>query len=84
MKDVDVNSREFRAKLELEDTGEITLKVTEELISKLRALAKQQKAESSAEKFAEILGNGGKDTPEAFVEEAKINSIADTLEIEEE
>ena len=76
--------RNFRAQLETEPTNEGVMKVTEEFINGLRALAKRQKAEKSADKFAQILGNNGKDIPKPTPEEAQISSIAEGLEIEEE
>ena len=81
MSDID---RNFRAQLEAEPTEEGEMKVTEEFIAELRALAKLQKAESSAEEFAKILGDEGKDVPKPSPDESQINSIADSLEIIEE
>ena len=65
-----------------EEEGE--MKVTEEFISELRALAKRQKAESSAEEFVKILGNDGKDIPKPSPQESEINKLVDEFEIEEE
>ena len=76
--------RTFRAKLEAEKTEEGIMKVTEEFIAGLRALAKRQKAESSAKEFTKVLGNNGKDIPEPTPEDTEILQIAEGLEIEEE
>ena len=76
--------RTFRAQLEQEKVEEGDMKVTEEFINGLRALAKRQKAESKADEFAKILGNEGKDIPKPTPQEAQINIIAEGLEIEEE
>lgn len=79
-----VVDRNSRAQLEAERTEEGVMKVTEEFIADLRALAKQQKAESSAVEFTKILGNDGKDIPKPTTSEAQINLLADGFEIEEE
>jgi len=69
----------------VKDKGEDKeIKVTEDFICNLRALAKRQKAESSAEEFAQILGNDGNDIPKPTAEDAQILRIAEELEIEEE
>ena len=71
------------AKFEIESESGI-MKVDEEFIRNLRALAKKQKAESSGEEFAKTLGNDGKDVPKPIPEETELNAIADSLEIIEE
>jgi len=71
-------------KKDYEEEEEGEMKVTEGFISELRALAKRQKAESSAEEFVKILGNDGKDVPKPSPQESEINKLADEFEIEEE
>lgn len=80
-------NRSGTVKLEAEIAeGVLKLKkeLTNKLISEIRALAQLQKAEKSAEEFAKILGNNGKDVPKPTPEEAQINKIANELDIEEE
>jgi hypothetical protein len=67
-----------------QEAEEGVMKVTEEFISDLRALAKRQKLESSAETFAKACGDKGKKIVELSLEENQINKIADTLEVLEE
>ena len=69
---------------DFDETEDGEMKVTEDFISELRALAKRQKAEASAEEFTKILGNDGKDVPKPSPQESEINALIDTFEIEEE
>lgn len=75
-------------KIELENLGTESkdIHVDRKIIGELKALAKIQKNSKTAENFANLLGNDGKDfpTPEKENEEKQINLIADSFEVEEE
>ena len=61
-------------------------KASHKLISEFKALAKLQELEGNAEKFAQVLGNDGRDIPKPTAEQCEIDKLADEFEfdIEEE
>jgi hypothetical protein len=62
------------------------IQVDRKIVGELKALAKIQENSEVAENFANMLGNNGKDFPNAEkeLEEKQIDLIADGFEIEEE
>jgi len=80
---------EVKTKVEIKfefEEEEKEFKASHKLINEFKALAKLQKAQSSAKGLAEILGNNGLDVPKPTAEQCEINRLADEFEfdIEEE
>ena len=69
--------------LELEHE-EYQIQIDEKTLEDLKALAKLQKATATAELFATIIGNEGKDVPKSNYTEKLIVEIANSLEVIDE
>jgi hypothetical protein len=81
-----VTLKKPKINVEFEKDEEGVMKVTEEFISGLRALATRQKVELNAKKFAELCGDDGKEILKlsSDSDENQINQIAEALEVIEE